>query len=361
MTRAKRDDQDVSTPEVYPTMRMLSHSALRQLALLGVLGIVVPRAHAVNKEMVELQTQVQNLQDSVARLQQSNDERMGVLKDLVQQSADSVNKMSVAVDALQKNVRTQNEGTGGKVDQVSGQVGALNDSVDEIKARLGRLEKALQDVQSQQQSINATLQNMSPAAAGAPAGQAPSPALPPTPTKQQPASSQPLGYGPGTRNPKGKPAAGTPLSSLANAAPAVATTAPPPTAPAAGDLYKTALSDYMSAKYPLSSSEFSEVIRLYPEDQLAGSSFYYLGEIDYRSGKYANAVRDYDRVLEQFPDNPKVAVARLHKGMALFAQKDNDAGARELRTLIARFPSSPEATQARSKLNGMGIAISPKR
>ena len=47
--------------------------------------------------------------------------------------------------------------------------------------------------------------------------------------------------------------------------------------------------------------------------------------------------------------------------MALFALKENEAGTRELRALINRFPNSPEATQARSKLNGMGIAINPKK
>jgi len=59
-------------------------------------------ACAVNKEMVQLQDQVKELQDAVARLQQSNDERMGALKDLVQQTADSVNKMTITVDVLQK-------------------------------------------------------------------------------------------------------------------------------------------------------------------------------------------------------------------------------------------------------------------
>ncbi len=52
--------------------------------------------------MIQLQTQMQQLQDAVARLQQSNDERMGVLKDLVQQSADSVNRMGVTMDTLQR-------------------------------------------------------------------------------------------------------------------------------------------------------------------------------------------------------------------------------------------------------------------
>ena len=56
-------------------------------ALVLYAATAVPQAFGVSKEMIQLQTQVQQLQDAVARLQQSNDERMGVLKDLVQQTA----------------------------------------------------------------------------------------------------------------------------------------------------------------------------------------------------------------------------------------------------------------------------------
>src|ERR1700679_807487 len=102
-------------------------------------------AHAVSKEMVQLMTQVQQLQDSVARLAQSNDERMGVLKDLVQQTADNVNKMSVSVDALTKAMATQQDAQNGKIDQISGQIQSLNDSLDEMKAEVAKLNKAMQD------------------------------------------------------------------------------------------------------------------------------------------------------------------------------------------------------------------------
>ena len=40
--------------------------------------------------------------------------------------------------------------------------------------------------------------------------------------------------------------------------------------------------------------------------------------------------------------------------------QQNEAGVRELRALIQRFPTSPEATQARSKLNAMGVPIRPR-
>ena len=113
-------------------------------------------AHAVSKEMIQLQTQVQQLQDAMQHLQQTNDERMGVLQHLVEQTADSVNKMSVTVGDLQKKIDRETEGSGQKLDGVSGQIQSLNDSVDELKSRIGRMEKTLQDMQSQAASAGAT-------------------------------------------------------------------------------------------------------------------------------------------------------------------------------------------------------------
>jgi len=299
-------------------------------------------AFAVNKDMVQLQTQIQQLQDAVARLQQSNDERMGVMKDLIQQSADSVNRMSVTLDALHKQMQTQQEAQSGKIDQVSGQIQSLNDSVDEIKTRIGSLQKLIQDVQGQQQSMSATIQNQPQSSGSAsPAPVSPQPEAPPTPA-------------PIVR--KGKPSAGVPLAAEPNASAGPAGSSVPP----ADELYKTALGDYMAAKYALAASEFSDVVKNYPDNPLSGNSFYYQAEIDYRGGRYPAAVAAYDSVLEKYSDSNKVPVSHLHKGMALVALNQKDAGVREFRTLIQRFPNSPEAMQARSKLSGMGVTVIPK-
>jgi tol-pal system protein YbgF len=315
----------------------LSHKrAALSIVILLVFALAAPPAHAANKDMVQIQTQIQELQAAVARLQQSNDERMGVFKDLIQQSADSVNKMSVVVDSLQLQMRAQHDASIAKTDQVSGQVQALNDSLDEVKARLNSMEKVLQSLQNQQQSIDAALQNVAPGTAGE------APAATPQPAAH---GTQPTDVLPSQLTPP--PSAPAPSSKAS--------------APAVNALYKTALSDWMAAQYALATTEFNEVIRTYPTDPLAGNSFYYLGEIEYRSGKYSNAIKDYDHVLDQFPDNPKVAVSHLHKGQALFEIGKREAGITELRTLIARFPHAPEAAQARSKLSGMGVSATPKR
>jgi TolA-binding protein len=316
---------------------------------LGVALCAAP-AFAVNKDMVQLQTQVQQLLDAVARLQQSNDERMGVMKDLVQQTSDSVNKMSVTIQTLQRQMQTQQEAQNGKIDQVSGQIQSLNDAVDELKARLARMEKSLQDIQNQQQSMNANMQNSgtsgqpNPPANGAqfpqtapPPPSQDNPAPIPAPTDQQPPAQR-------------KPSAGIPQAANGSQV----------GAPPVDDLYKTALGDYMGARYALATSEFNDVVKFYPDNALSGNALYYVAEIDYHQGHYAPSIKSYDRVLDEYPASNKIPAAHLHKGEALLATHQNDAGVRELRVLIQRFPNSPEAMQARSRLSGMGVPVAPR-
>lgn len=333
----------MSNPIKQPTNLLYTNRAgiLATAGLFVFVALFTPHAFAANKDMIQLQTQVQQLQDAIARLQQSNDERMGVMKDLVQQSADSINKMATNLDALQRQMQTQQEAQNGKIDQVSGQIQSLNDALDEIKTRIARLEKIMQDVQSQQQSMNATVQNAAPAAGSPlPVSSGPDTTSPPPPVDSTPA---PTGK-------KGKPAAGTPLTAAPEAAPA----------PPADELYKTALGDYMSAKYTLAAAEFGDVVKYYPDNPLAGNAVYYQAEIEYRAGHYPAAIKAYDTVIEKYPASNKVPVSHLHKGLALLALKQNDAGIRELRSLIQRFPNSPEAMQARSRLSGMGVPVTPR-
>jgi TolA-binding protein len=318
---------------------------LRIAPTLLALALISARGFAANKEMIQLQTQVQQLQDAIARLQQSNDERMGVMKDLVQQTADSVNKMSVVVGTLEQRMSAQADAQSAKQDQLSGQIQSLNDSLDELKARLTSIDKSIAAIQNQQQTINANIQNAAPTG-----GQSAPTQLPPAaPTQDNPA---PLGDAPVAPAPvvRGKPSAAVPQPDTTGSS-----------APPVADLYKTALGDYMGARYALAVAEFGDVMKYYPDDSLSGNSLYYLGEIDYRAAKYASAAKFYDRLLVQFPASPKVPAARLHKGEALIAMKQTEAGIRELRGLIQRFPNSPESMQARSKLSGMGVPVRPRQ
>jgi tol-pal system protein YbgF len=280
-----------------------------------------PRAHAVAKEIVELQAQVAQLQDLITQMKQSNDERMGVLLHLVQQNADSITRMATQINGVQQAVSSQNENQ-----QLSGQMQSLNDSVDELKTRIARLDATLQAMQAQLQNVQT--QSAPPAAAGPAAG----------PGNE--ANSAPAAGGTGGGN-------FTPPPPLTNTAPPLQQT------------YQSALRDYNSAKYEVAIAEFGDVVKYYPRDDLSGNAHFYMGEIAYRQGKYAQAVKQYDVVLEQFAGNPKAPAAELRKGESLLANSQRDAGAQELRSLIQRYPQTPEAAEARSKLNELGIRINP--
>jgi tol-pal system protein YbgF len=274
-------------------------------AALGLALFLSPAAFGANKDMVALQTQVQALQDQLARLQQSNDERFGAMRSLLEQNTDTINRVANSLDAISHSLQTATTDQGGKVDQVSAQVQSLHDSVDELKARMAKVSKQLDDMAAAQQNLQAA-----PPQQGQP-GQTP----------QQPQAQ-----------------------------------APPPDV-----LYNNALSDYNGAKYNLAAQEFADYIKYYSNTDLAGNAQYYIADIEYRQGNYQQAVQDYDKVLEQFPSGNKASAAQLKKAYALLNLNQRDAGVRELRALVARYPRSLEAQQARDRLHSLGATATASK
>jgi len=278
----------------------------RFIALIVGVGLMLPSAFAANKDMVALQTQVQALQDQIARLQQSNDERFGAMRSLLEQNTDTLNRLANSLDAVSHSLQTTTTDQGGKIDQVSAQVQSLHDSVDELKARLAKVSKQLDDMAAAQQNLQA----------------APQPGQP------------------GVTNPQQPPQAA----------------APPPDV-----LYNNALSDYNGAKYNLASQEFADYIKYYGNTDLAGNAQYYIADIEYKQGNYQQAVQDYDKVIEQYPSGNKASAAQLKKAYALINIDQRDAGIRELRSLIARYPRSLEAQQAKERLRSLGASTTASK
>jgi tol-pal system protein YbgF len=266
------------------------------IVLLAVLYFGVAPGWSANKDMVQLQTQVQQLQEQMTAMQRSFDERMGVMKNLVEQDTDAVNKAVGALNTLQTTLQQDQANGGTKVDQLSGQIQALNDTMDELKVRLTNVTKQLQDMQASQQSIQAQQATQQ--------------------AQQQAAAS-----------------------------------APPPDV-----LYNNGLRDYNGGKNDLASQEFSDYIKFYPNTDLAGNAYFYLGELQFKQGNYQAAAQSYDQVLQNFPSGNKAASAELKKGFALLELGKQDDGVAELRHLIQRYPHSPEALQARDRLRKAGVS-----
>src|ERR1700691_4435605 len=140
--------------QMEPTMKKQQVSVFFVLLIVLSLGVLPVRG--ASKEMIQLQTQVQALQDQMTQMQQSFNERMGVMKSLMDQNTDSMNKVTAAITSLQGSLEKLQADGSGRTDQLSGQIQSLNDSVDELKARLAKVSKQLDDMQSAQQSTAAT-------------------------------------------------------------------------------------------------------------------------------------------------------------------------------------------------------------
>ncbi len=287
-------------------------------ALLGLFLSLPMPAHAVSKEIVQLQTQIQGLQDMLQTLQRSNSEQLGVLQHLIEQSSDNINKITQQMTSMQAKMDAE-----GQNNQLAGQIQSLNDSVDELKTRLGRIDLTLSSIQGQ-------MGNVAAPAAGT------------------------VGTAPTAAAPSGSDQALPP-------APAAAPQGSQPQAPPADQLYQSAVRDYNGAKYDLATSEFADVMKYYPQNDLAGNASFYLGEVAYRQGLYPAAIRNYDIVLEQFAGSSKAPAAQLRKGEAELASSQRDAGVRDLRALVQRYPTTPEGAQARSLLNGMGVRLTASK
>jgi tol-pal system protein YbgF len=280
--------------------------------LAGALGgaiLTPPPANAVSRDMIELQQQVQQLAQAQRDMRSALDANSATLKTLIQQSLDSINQLNNQMGVVQKAVQETQANTGSRIDTMSTQTQGLSDNMQDVQARVGKLSQQMNEVQSLLQGIDGKLSG---------------------------SGSVPAGGGAGS-NPVGNSGA-------------------PTVAPISADtLYQNGLRDYTGGKYDLARQEFSDYLKSFPTNALAGNAQFYLGEVAYAQENYQEAVTQYDMVLYSYPKSYKLAAALLKKGQAEIKLGQKASGTRDLREVIRRFPGTDEARQAQARLKEVGV------
>jgi tol-pal system protein YbgF len=271
--------------------------------------------NAVAREMIELQRDVTSLLQGQKDLSTQVTQDHTVMRTLVEQSSDSVGKLSSTMSGLQKSMQDVQANSGARLDTMSTQVQGVSDNLEEIKSRLGKLNQQLVDLQNSVQSMDAKISG----------GSAPAGAV---------------------------PAAGN------STAPSTGTAAAPATAtPSADTLYSSGYRDLNAGKYELARSEFQDYLKYFGTTDLASNAQFYVGESYYMEKNYQQAVSEYDKLLTNYPKSFKLAPGRLRKGLALIELGQKTAGVRELREVVKRFPGSEEDRRARARLKELGVAV----
>jgi len=284
---------------------------MRSIQTIALVTLLIPGgAFAASKEQQEMQRDIAQLQDQVRTFQGTVDPKLATIQALVQQAFDAASKANISATVLSSSVNQTLErelssrmtpiaGLAAKVDNINNDVSEVRNSVTDLNAQMNKVMQALNDMSIAMKSLQA-------------------PAAPP----------------PGS----------APVS-----------VAPPSVPP--GTLFNNAVRDQNSAKYDLAVSEFSDFLRLYPDDPNAAAAQFNIGESHQSQGKYELAAQDFDAVIERYPANKNTPDAYFAKGMSLKAAGHRADAIATLRALIAKYPREDQAAQAKEQLRAMGVSV----
>jgi TolA-binding protein len=268
----------------------------RRLSVLILIASVPLSGAAVNKDMLELQRDVAQLQDLVKALQTTVNEKLTALQVQVQGSSEAASQANAAVAAVQRSLETmlrdqQNKllppmvTMGARMDQVSNGLGTMQQAVTDLASLMSRLQTQIGDLSNAVKVL-----------------QAPAAAPPPQATDKPPLP--------------------------------------------ATDLFAAANGDYHSGKLDLALQEFAEYMKWYADTPTAPEAQYYIGSIHQSNNDLENAVKDFDLLVNHYPDEKKVPDALFYKGKALMLLGRTSEASDTFRDLRKRFPTNDLAKQS---------------
>ncbi len=273
------------------------------------------------EDLQSIQRDVAQLQEQVKELQRSQDEKIGALQSMLQQSVDASNKVTSGLAGIQRDIESKlnDQQTrlvapvatlGTRLDQMSDDLRSVSTNVSDLVRRMAALDSKLTDISSALRTLSAAT---------------PAPAPP-----------------------------GNGISAQVPGA------APGPAAPPADSLWENARRDYSGGKFDMALQEYSDYLHYYPDTDNAPSAAYYIGYIYYNASQFDDAVKAFDKVLAM-PENGKSADALYYKAVALMkTDHRTDAGA-AFRDFIRKYPHNEHASMAHSNLRTLGLEPRAKK
>jgi chromosome segregation ATPase len=140
-------------------------------ALLG-----TPPVAAVDSEIVELQDSIKQITQGQKEAEATLLQTAAVSKTRMEESMNTVNKMTGNMTALQKTVQDVQVNSGTRLDTMSMQIHTSSDNLQETLARVGKLNQQLVALQNVLRGIDSKLAHSAPPSSGTPA---PAPRVPP--------------------------------------------------------------------------------------------------------------------------------------------------------------------------------------
>lgn len=276
------------------------------LAALAVLFQMPQTVHAQkNKEIVDLQRYIFDLERSVKQIQGEQAEKIAELEALQREQLKAIADLGSQIKGMQQSLTqalTEQQNRVAEpmavvrtsVDSTAQGVTALQATQAETSRRLSSIETSLSDLTTLVKTLNVA-----------------APAPPPPPGEGGILSEQ-------------------------------------------GTLFTSAQRDFLAGRNELAYNGFVEFVKQYPTAPEAPQAYWHIGEIFMRNKQYKDAVDAYDRGIEPYPDNTYTSELLFSKAVALQAWNKKDEAIAEFRTFLQKFPGDPKRSSAEEKLRELG-------
>jgi tol-pal system protein YbgF len=271
------------------------------------------------------------------------------------------------VDRLEQQANGQ--GGGNAVDLVN-QIQALQSQVQSLQGQVEELKHALDQVKQRSKDQYVDLdsrigrlegggQTAPPAAANAPAPRNDNPpdvelggpasrSNPATPPPRDARFAANSGVGELSAEDRAVVAPGESAPAAASADPAAETAA-----------YNDAFAALKDGRYAESARRFKTFIDQYPNGELTGNAYYWLGESYYVTQNYPVAQESFETLLQRYPNSQKAPDALLKIGYSQYEQKQWDAAEATLNKVVQSYPDTTVARLAQGRLRALKMEARP--
>lgn len=120
-----------------------------------------------------------------------------------------------------------------------------------------------------------------------------------------------------------------------------------PTSPR--DAYDIAYGHVLRGEYDRAETSFRNFLDQYPQDPLAPSAKYWLGESLYSRGDYSEASQQFLALYSDYPDSEKAPDALLKLGQSLVRLGETGTACATFGEMLSKYPNAARAVRARAQ------------
>ncbi len=282
-----------------------------RLVVLSLVLLVPAAASAQNREHLQMNADLRQLQEHVSRLQLAVNQIDAQL-DAADQRIESAAANSVKGFADQQLL----------INQLAGSVQTIRERLDDNTVRVSQLSQEFvairEGLRLLTDQINTLVGLLQPSAAqNAPAGNAPATAS---------------------------------AGDDSTAAPPLAPVIMPPSA---GRTYQAAIGDFMSGRYDNAIAGFREVVEMYPNAPDAANSQFHIGESFYYKKECKNAVPEYQKFVDTYTTSDRRPDGLYMMGLCYSDLKQTANARRMFEQVLKEYPDSTSALQANQRLQAL--------